>query len=93
MSTDTAQLVSIDAIRAAAARIAPIAMKTPLVRAAFPGLSGYGTGQGDLAQGRKPAAHRRLQNPRRIQQDPSAHARMKSPAASSPIPAATTPRA
>jgi len=30
-------LVSIDAIRAAAERIAPIAMKTPLVRAAFPG--------------------------------------------------------
>ena len=42
MSTITTQLVSIDAIRAAAARIAPIAMKTPLVRAAFPGLSGYG---------------------------------------------------
>jgi len=38
-------LVSIDAIRAAAERIAPIAMKTPLVRAAFPGVSGYGTGR------------------------------------------------
>jgi len=37
--------VSLDAIRAAAARIAPIAMKTPLVRAAFPGLSGHGTGK------------------------------------------------
>ena len=35
----------IDAIRAAAARIAPIAMKTPLVRAAFPGVSGHGTGR------------------------------------------------
>ncbi len=35
-------LVDLDAIRAAAARIAPIAMKTPLVRAAFPGVSGYG---------------------------------------------------
>ncbi len=45
MSTDTAQLVSIDAIRAAAARIASIAMKTPLVSAAFPGVSGYGTGR------------------------------------------------
>jgi threonine dehydratase len=41
----TQNLVSIDAIRAAAQRIAPIAMKTPLVRAAFPGVSGYGTGR------------------------------------------------
>ena len=38
-------MVSLDAIRAAAARIAPIAMKTPLVRAAFPGISGHGTGR------------------------------------------------
>jgi threonine dehydratase len=36
-------LVSIADIRAAAARIASIAVKTPLVEAAFPGLSGYGT--------------------------------------------------
>jgi threonine dehydratase len=36
------QLVSINAIREAAARIAPIAMKTPLVRADFKGVSGYG---------------------------------------------------
>jgi threonine dehydratase len=42
---ETQNLVSIDAIRAAALRIAPIAMKTPLVRAAFPGVSGYGTGR------------------------------------------------
>jgi len=35
-------LVSIDEIRAAAARIAHIAVKTPLVRASFPGLSGHG---------------------------------------------------
>jgi threonine dehydratase len=42
---ETHNLVSIAAIRAAAVRIAPIAMKTPLVRAAFPGLSGYGTGR------------------------------------------------
>src|ERR1700723_1455873 len=41
----THNLVSIDAIRAAAARIAPIAIKTPLVRAAFPGVSGHGTGR------------------------------------------------
>jgi threonine dehydratase len=39
----TQNLVSIDVIRAAAARIAPIAVKTPLVRAAFPGVSGHGT--------------------------------------------------
>ena len=45
MQTETQTLVSIDAIRAAAARIAPIAMKTPLVRAAFPGVSGHGTGR------------------------------------------------
>ncbi len=44
MTGSASQLVSIDAIRAAAVRIAPIAMKTPLVRAAFPGVSGYGTG-------------------------------------------------
>jgi threonine dehydratase len=43
--TQTQNLVSIDAIRAAAARIASIAIKTPLVRAAFPGLSGHGTGR------------------------------------------------
>jgi threonine dehydratase len=43
--TQTPNLVSIDAIRAAAARIAPIAIKTPLVRAAFPGLSGHGMGK------------------------------------------------
>jgi threonine dehydratase len=39
----TIQLTSIDEIRAAAARIAPIAMKTPLVRAPFPGIAGHGT--------------------------------------------------
>ena len=39
------QLVSLSTIRAAAARIAHIAVKTPLVEAAFPGLSGYGTGK------------------------------------------------
>ena len=36
------QLISIDTIREAAARIAPIAMKTPLVRADFKRVSGYG---------------------------------------------------
>ena len=41
----TANLVPIDVIRAAAARIAPIAIKTPLVSAAFPGVSGHGTGR------------------------------------------------
>jgi threonine dehydratase len=39
----TEQLVSLATIRAAAARIAHIAIKTPLIQAAFPGLSGYGT--------------------------------------------------
>ena len=38
-------LVSIAEIRAAAARIASVAVKTPLVSAAFPGISGYGTGK------------------------------------------------
>jgi threonine dehydratase len=37
------QLVSLETIRAAAARIAGVAIKTPLIEAAFPGLSGYGT--------------------------------------------------
>jgi threonine dehydratase len=36
-------LVSVEEIRAAAARIANIAVRTPLVRAPFPGLSGHGT--------------------------------------------------
>jgi threonine dehydratase len=36
-------LVSIEEIRAAAARIANVAVRTPLVRAPFPGLSGHGT--------------------------------------------------
>ncbi|MDR3753764.1 MAG: threonine/serine dehydratase [Terracidiphilus sp.] len=45
MQTGTEVLVTIETIRAAAARIAPIAMKTPLVRAAFPGVSGFGTGR------------------------------------------------
>ena len=38
-------LVTLATIRAAQARIAPIAVQTPLVEAAFPGLSGYGTGK------------------------------------------------
>ena len=36
-------LVSLDEIRSAAARIEKIAVKTPLLRAPFPGLSGHGT--------------------------------------------------
>ncbi len=39
------QLVSLADIRAAAARIAGIAVKTPLVRAPFPGIAGRGTGR------------------------------------------------
>jgi threonine dehydratase len=38
-------LVPIHAIRTAAARITAIAIKTPLVSAAFPGVSGHGTGR------------------------------------------------
>jgi threonine dehydratase len=45
MQTAHQNLISLDDLRAAARRIAPIAMKTPLVRAAFPGLSGHGTGR------------------------------------------------
>ena len=40
-----ADLVSLETIRAAAGRIAHIAIKTPLVQAVFPGLSGHGTGK------------------------------------------------
>ena len=43
MNSETITLVDIQTIRAAALRIANIAVKTPLVRAQFPGLSGYGT--------------------------------------------------
>jgi threonine dehydratase len=42
MTTITTQLVTLDAIRAAATRVAEIAMRTPLVRAQFPGVSGHG---------------------------------------------------
>jgi len=42
MSTATQTLVAIDAIRAAASRIASIAIRTPLIRAPFPGVSAYG---------------------------------------------------
>ena len=45
MSTQAIPLVDVETICAAAARIAPIAMKTPLVRAAFPLVSGHGTGK------------------------------------------------
>jgi threonine dehydratase len=38
-------LVTLAEIRAAAARIASIAVRTPLVEASFPGISGYGTGK------------------------------------------------
>ena len=45
MTTAATTLVDLETIRAAAARIAPIAMRTPLVRAAFHGISGFGTGR------------------------------------------------
>ena len=40
MKTELETLVSLDQIRAAAARIAPIAIRTPLLRAPFPGTKG-----------------------------------------------------
>ena len=43
MNTMIDSLVSLDAIRAAAKRIAGIAVKTPLLRAPFPGVAGIGT--------------------------------------------------
>lgn len=42
MKSETERLVTVEAIRAAAARIAAVAMKTPLVRAPFAGVAGYG---------------------------------------------------
>jgi threonine dehydratase len=43
VSTPPSPLITLDEIRAAAHRIAGIAVRTPLVEAAFPGLSGHGT--------------------------------------------------
>ena len=45
VSAETLALVSIDAIREAAGRIASIALHTPLVRAPFAGIAGRGTGR------------------------------------------------
>jgi threonine dehydratase len=45
MMTQTQTLVDLDTIRAAAARIAGIAVKTPVVRAPFPGVAGRGAGK------------------------------------------------
>ncbi len=45
MNSEVSTLVDLETIRAAAKRIAHIAVRTPLVRAAFLGLSGYGTGK------------------------------------------------
>ncbi|MGH9605791.1 MAG: threonine ammonia-lyase [Terracidiphilus sp.] len=39
---ETVRLVTVEEIRAAAARIAGVAVKTPLVRAPFPGVAGHG---------------------------------------------------
>ena len=43
MSVEAGKLVTIGTIRAAAARIAHVAVRTPLVRAPFPGVAGYGS--------------------------------------------------
>ena len=45
MAEQPVSLVSLDTIRAAASRIAGIAVKTPLVRAPFPGVADRGTGR------------------------------------------------
>jgi threonine dehydratase len=45
MTTSMVSLVSLETIREAAARIAGIAIKTPLIRAPFPGIAGPGTGK------------------------------------------------
>ena len=45
MKAGTDTLVSIDEIRAAAQRITGVAVKTPLLRASFPGVAGRGTGR------------------------------------------------
>ena len=42
VKSEAIELVTIEAIRAAAARIAHVAFKTPLVRAPFPGVAGHG---------------------------------------------------
>jgi threonine dehydratase len=43
MNTEAQVLIDLETIRAAARRIANVAIRTPLIRAAFPGLSGYGS--------------------------------------------------
>ena len=43
MNIATDSLITLDAIRAAAQRIAGIAIQTPLINAPFPGIAGYGT--------------------------------------------------
>jgi threonine dehydratase len=45
MTTLTDALITLEQIRAAAVRIAGIAIHTPLIEAAFPGISGRGTGK------------------------------------------------
>ena len=45
MTTSTVSLASLETIREAAARIAGIAIKTPLIRAPFPGIADPGTGK------------------------------------------------
>jgi len=45
MNPEVITLVDLDTIRTAAKRIAHIAVRTPLVRAPFPGISGYASGR------------------------------------------------
>ena len=79
MNSETTTLVDIETIRAAAARIANVAVKTPLVRAPVSRSLRLRHSQRDPPQGREPAAHRRIQNARRGQQDSAAHARRDRP--------------
>ena len=84
-------LVTLETIRAAAARIARIAVKTPLIEAAFPGLSGYGTKNesGSRQRAFSLSAHSRFAaRPTRFCNS----RQRKFAAASSPTPAATMRR-
>ena len=82
----TAPLVTIDAIRAAAATLRGIAIRTPARPVRPPGGP-------SLPEGRVPPADRRVQDPRRLRRGRLAERRRARPVASSPTRPATTPRA
>ena len=70
-TTAAPALLTLSAFTEAQARIRGVAVHTPLVRLTIPGFDA----RRSLRQGRRPAAHRQLQNPRRLQQDRPAHPR------------------